>query len=114
MMSDARLRAKATGGRLKGYSVLHMACNGSDRAFQRASLVELLIERGLDLETKNGKGLTPWLLATGSGVVDVAQALSNGGCDVEAVDQNGKNAADRCPGSSSQMSRYSLWYANCT
>ena len=44
--------------------------------------------------------------------VDVAQALSHGGCDVEAVDQNGKNAADRSPGSSSQMSRYSLLYAN--
>ena len=38
MMSDEGLRAKATSGRMQGYSAFHLACNGSDRAFRRADL----------------------------------------------------------------------------
>jgi len=34
MMSDEGLRAKATSGRMKGYTAFHMVCNGSDRAFK--------------------------------------------------------------------------------
>ena len=108
VMSDQRLRAKVISGRMKGYSVLHMACNGSDRAWRRAHLVQLLVDSDADLEAKNGeKGLTPWLLATGTGVVDTAMALSQAGCDVTATAPDDRNAADLCVGSSTQMTKYS-------
>ena len=106
MMSDEGLRAKATSGRMKGYSAFHMACNGSDRAFRRADLVRLLIDRNADLESRNDKGLTPWLIAAGCGVVDTAMALSQAGCDILATTPTGTNAADRCVKSSSQMFTY--------
>ena len=106
MMSDEGLRAKATSGRMKGYSAFHMACNGSDRAFRRAHLVRLLIDRNADLESRNDKGLTPWLIAAGCGGVDTAMALSQAGCDIFAKTPTGTNAADRCTKSSTQMLTY--------
>ena len=69
-------------------------------------LPDLLIDRNADLEARNDRGLTPWLIATGSGVVDTAVALSQAGCDVFAVTQEGTNAADRCSSSSTQMRTY--------
>ena len=106
MMSDEGLRAKATGGRMKGYSAFHMACNGSDRAFRRAHLVRMLIRRNADLESRNDKGLTPWLLAVAGGAVDIAVALSQAGCNIFAKTPEGQNAADRCKKSSKQMLSY--------
>ena len=106
MMSDEGLRAKATSGRMKGYSAFHMACNGSDRAFRRADIVCLLIDRNADLESCNDKGLTPWLIAAGCGCVDTAMALSHAGCDIFATTPTGTNAADRCAKSSTQMLTY--------
>ena len=103
MMSDAGLRAKVTKGRMVGYSVFHMACNGSDRMFKRAHLVQVLISRNAYLESPNDKGLTPWLIAAGSGVVDTAMALSQAGCDIFATTPEGRTAADRCAHSSTQM-----------
>ena len=106
MMTDEGLRAKATSGRMQGYSAFHMACNGSDRVFKRQNLVWLLIDRHADLECRNDKGLTPWLMAAGTGCVDVAVALSQAGCDTTAKTPEGTNAADRCQLSSSQMFAY--------
>ena len=106
MMPDERLRATATGGRMKGYTALHMACNGSDRSFRRPHVVRLLVSRNADLEARTEKGLTPWLLATATGVVDTAMALCQAGCDVFAVTPGGQNALDRCRASSTQMRRY--------
>ena len=106
MMPDERLRAKATGGRMKGYSAFHMACNGSDRALRRSHLVNRLIEPKADLEATNDKGVTPWLLATATGVVDTAMVLSQAGCNVTATTPEGRNAADRCERSSTQMLKY--------
>ena len=106
MMSDDGLRAKAIGGRMKGYSAFHMACNGSDRVFKRQNLVCLLIDRHADLECRNDKGLTPWLIAAGCGGVDTAMALSQAGCDIFATTPTGTNAADRCAKSSTQMLTY--------
>ena len=45
MMSRAGLRAKTWGGRPSGYSVLHMASNGSDVLLQRMDIVRLLLDR---------------------------------------------------------------------
>ena len=103
MMSDVCLRRKAVGGRMKGYTALHICCNNSDRAFKKAHLATLLIGRGVDLEATNDKGLTPWLMAAGTGVVDVAMALSQAGCNITATTPEGQNVVDRCAGSSTQM-----------
>ena len=108
MMEDSRwLRATATRGRMKGYNALHMACTGSDRAMMREQVVERLIARGVDLDATNGDaGVTAWLLAAGTGVVNVAKLLAMNGCDIHAKCPHGRNAADRCCGSSSEMRRY--------
>ena len=73
-----------------------------------ANLVRLLIDRNADLEDRNERKLTPWLIAAGCGAVDTAVALSQAGCDVSATCPQGSNAADRCAGSSSQMLEYLL------
>ena len=114
MMTDEGLRATATSGRMKGYSAFHLACNGSDRRFRKATIVQLLIDRDADLERTNDAGLTPWLIAVGTGVVDIAQVLCNAGCDINATEPSGRNAADRCSKSSSQMLAYlRVQYAKC-
>ena len=89
-----------------GYTVLHMACNGSDREFKRAELVSILLSRGGDIEDCNDKGLTPWLIAVAGGAVDVAMVLHDFGCDITALCPQGRNAADRCAKSSTQMLSY--------
>ena len=92
---------------MKGYNALHMACTGSDRAMMREQVVERLIARGVDLDATNGDaGVTAWLLAAGTGVVDVAKLLAAKGCDIHAKCPLGRNAADRCFGSSSEMTKY--------
>ena len=91
---------------MKGYSALHLCCNGSDREFKRVEVVQLLIDRDADLESCNDKGLNAWLIASGTGVADIAMALSQAGCDIFATTPEGTNAADRCQQSSSQMYTY--------
>ena len=103
MMSPTGLRAKTWGGRPRGYSVLHMAANGSDLRFERANLVRLLIEKDADMEAVDDEGRTLFLLACGTGVVDVAQALSQAGCSVWAMSTDGRNAVDHCRSNSGIM-----------
>ena len=88
-----------------GYSALHMCCNGGDCENQRASLASLLIARHADPDATDDEGRTPFLLAAGTGVIDVAQALSQAGCDLWAQSRDGRNAGDRCIGSSGAMKR---------
>ena len=106
MMRPYWLRAKTWGGRPKGYSALHMAANGSDIMLERGNLVRLLIDSDADLEAEDEQGRTPFLLACGTGVVDVAEALSQAGCSIHAVSWDGRNAADRCRGSSGSMRKF--------
>ena len=105
MMDPDWLRAKTWAGRPVGYSVLHMASNGSDCELQRGNLVRLLIEKEADVDAEDDAGRTPFLLSCGTGVVDVAMALSQAGCDIWARSFDGRNAADRCHGSSGSMKR---------
>ena len=64
------------------------------------------VEVEADLEARNPNGATAFLLAAGSGVVGTAEALSQAGADVVAVGECGRNAADRCAGSSFTMQRW--------
>ena len=103
MMSTDRLRAKTRAGRPSGYTALHLAANGSDKLFQRASIVELLLERGAEVDGTDDKGRTPLHHAAGTGVVDAAQVLIARRADLAAMDMNGKNALDKCKFSSGRM-----------
>ena len=103
MMSRERLEAKATGGRMKGWTLLHLLANGSDDMLLRTSLVEELLQKGVEVDPRNDKHLTPFLLAAGTGVVDVAGALSQFGADIHAESLDRRNAADRCAKSSKSM-----------
>ena len=82
-----------------------MCANGSDVGHDRAHMVTLLLEGKAEVDARDEKGRTPFLLAAGTGVVDVAEALMQGGADVFVEDPDGRNAMDRAQGSSGQMKR---------
>jgi hypothetical protein len=105
MMSGKRLQAKTKGGRPAGYTALHLACNGSDRIFQRHKIVELLLQRNADVNALDDKGRTPLHHAAGTGVLEAAKLLVEAGAVVDAVDDFGKNALDKCKGSSGTLYR---------
>ena len=94
MMSPDWLQAKTWGNRMIGYTALHCCCNGSDKKLQRADICRMLIAAQADIEARNDNGVTPFLLACGTGLLDVAQALSHLGADVHAIADE-RNAADR-------------------
>ena len=104
-MDTEGLRTKTTGGRPAGWSALHMCANGSDVGHDRAHMVTLLLEGKAEVDARDEKGRTPFHLAAGTGMVDVAEALMRGGADVFLKDPEGRNAMDRARGSSSQMKR---------
>ena len=105
MMDSRGLNWTTWGGRPIGYSALHFAANGSDSSLERGNLVRRLIAAEADVDARDAKGRTPFLHACGTGVVDVAQALSQAGCDVHACSWDGRNGADRCQWSSQSMFR---------
>ena len=111
MMKEESIRLHTTGGRAVGYTALHMAANGSDLMFQRQSLVRRLIESRAEVDAQDAKGWTPFLLACGTGVVDSAMALVQNGCNIHFATLDGRNAADRCAGSSGQMRRFFIQYS---
>jgi ankyrin repeat protein len=105
MMPRKRLQAKTQGGRPEGYTALHLACNGSDRIFQRHTIVELLLRRNADVNALDDKGRTPLHHAAGTGVLEAAKLLVGAGAVIDAVDDAGKNALDKCTGSSGTLYR---------
>ena len=84
---------------------MHLAAHGSDRLQIRASIVELLLAKGVEVDPRASTGCTLLHLASGTGVVDVAEALVRGAADLNAVDRNGKNALDTCIKSSRTMAK---------
>ena len=105
MMSDDGLRAKTTAGRPAGYTALHLACNGSDRLFQRHIIVDMLLRRHADVDARDANLRTPLHHAAGTGVVEQARCLVAAMADVHALDNVGKNPMDKCLGSSGSMTR---------
>ena len=101
-------RANIVSGRMAGYSVLHCCANGSDRLLRRAEMCQILLDYNADIDARDCQGRTPFHLAVGTGVVDCARVLRNNGADHEAVSDDGRNAADRCKGSSEQMRKFRL------
>ena len=92
-----------TGSQPRGYTTLHLACDGSDRMLRRAHLVSELLLRGAILEARTSNGNTPLLLATGVGIVDTVKVLVAAGADVHAVQERGCGAAQKAYCHSHQM-----------
>ena len=83
------LNSGTTGSQPRGYTCLHFACDGSDRSFCRAGVVRMLVKRKADLEKRTHTGNTPFLLACGTGVTDIVNALVESGADVNVVNDRG-------------------------
>ena len=94
------INAKTTGSRPSGYTCLHLACDGSDEAFQRKSLVATLLDLRADIEARDAKENTPLLTASGTGVADVVACLLDARADVKARNSNNKSALDKAKASS--------------
>ena len=101
------LCSQTTGSQPKGNNCLHLACDGSDRFRKRCELVALMTTKFTSevtqtqlvaaLEEKDDKGNTAFLKAVASGQADVAQFLTDAGCDIFASNHNGCYAYDCCP-----------------
>ena len=83
------LDAKTTGTRPAGFTVLHLLCDGSDVNFSKASVVELLLARKVDMEAKDPKGNTALLMAAATGLTDVCDVLLDSGADKDVYNDNG-------------------------
>jgi hypothetical protein len=62
-----------------GFGLVHAAAETN-----RAEIIQWLIQRGLDVEARSGRGLTPLHVACGLGHVDAARALIAAGADTRA------------------------------
>ena len=70
---------------------------------KRAALLEALVDAGAEIDQVDNSGRTAFLHAVGTGVVDSARVLVKMGADFRAKSIDGRNASDRCRGSSHQM-----------
>ena len=110
-MDPTWLGAKMVGGRMRGYTALMCCANGSDRALKRRELVAELIEARAKVDARDEKGRTAFLHAVGTGIVDVARLLIVMGANPDAKSDDGRNAGDRCRGSSNLMRRFLVYCA---
>ena len=85
----AVLNSPITGQHALGSTCLHLACDGSDVSLRRNGLARQLLDRGVNLEAKQGVGSTPLLLACGAGVADVVRTLVHAGADVHTTNNRG-------------------------
>jgi len=104
------LESTTTGLRPYGSTVLLLACDAHDadttysncrevelllKKRDRSGIVRSLLQRGCQTESRGRHGNTPFILAASRGLVDICYALRQNGCDVHAVDSEGKNAYDK-------------------
>ena len=69
------LHQKTKGNRPNGWTLLHMACDGSDKMYQRHALVNLLLWSGIHVDSQTPNGQTPYLLASASGCLSCVEML---------------------------------------
>ena len=103
---QAVLNTRTTGSQPRGNTCLHLACDGSDKTWSRADLVNLLVEHKASLEERTTTGNTAFLLASGTGVTDTIQALVDCRADVNAHNDRqlgGFQSANRSSGSARRL-----------
>ena len=76
----------------RGWGALAKAVYNADVDRGYADVVELLIERGANVEAPIGYGIRPLMLAAGYGEIAVVEALLAGGADVLARNDGGLTA----------------------
>ena len=92
-----------------GYTCLHLACDSSAKDHDlHGIIVRKLLQRRADVETRDNRDNTAFLLATGTGITDIATLLREGGSDLNATNHRRKNACDKAWKSSK-----SLWGTVC-
>ena len=96
---------QTTGNRPKGCSCLHLACDSSDRGYERRAIVQELIKAEADLELKDPKDNTPLLLASGCSLTDICRVLVDAGADVNVKNYLGKSCWQKPGGSSTDTQK---------
>ena len=100
------LRAKTQKGQPSHRTALHMLSCNSDRALRKAELAFLLAGKAKEVDPVDDQGRTPLMHAVGTGLLDVAKALVEAGADPHKKSHDGRNIANRCPGSSGTVSKW--------
>lgn len=72
-----------------GWTPLHYAASGPE-----PKVLELLLDRGAQLEALSANGTTPLMMAAGYGAIDGADLLLKRGADPRRRNERGLNAAD--------------------
>lgn len=102
-----------TGVRPPGKTALHFACDASDVSYGRDRIVDALLNANADIEARDSKGNTPFLLAAGVGITNVVKLLIDRGAHLHVTNNNGKGALQRARESSSDVRqllvRHGLW-----
>jgi len=93
---DVLLKNKANANAVnhKGSSPLHFACYGSDKKQHPVSVVQKLINAGADVNTKDQRGMTPFLVCCTSGRQDIIDGLLKAGADTHAKDNERRGGYD--------------------
>jgi hypothetical protein len=89
-----------TGSRPRGFSCLHLACDGSDKCYRRADLVQALLDSNSNIEAKAANGNTPAIVASGVGVSDILQVLIDAKANVDTTNARNLTAWQSSMGSS--------------
>jgi hypothetical protein len=71
-------------------------------------ILEFLTNQNVDVNATDESGRTALMFAAGTGLFDVARVLVDAGPDINIEDKFGKNAMNKCLGSSSSMKRHSV------
>ena len=83
---------ETTGARPPGKTALLFACSGSDVSYAIRRIVAALLTAGADIEARDSKGNTSFLLAAASGITDVVELLIENRADLHVRNHAGKGA----------------------
>ena len=83
---------ETTGARPPGKTALMFACSGSDVSYAIRRIVAALLTAGADIEARDSKGNTSFLLAAVSGITDVVELLIENRADLHVRNHAGKGA----------------------
>ena len=75
------------------FTPLMLLCDGGGKhSHQRCTIAKVLIDRGADLETRDKKGNTPFLIAASAGFVAMMELLYTEGANIHAQNTIGAGA----------------------